>query len=84
MTKPEGAGDIAGLSFEQALAELRGIVEELEQGDAKLEDSIEKYQRGALLKQHCEAKLREAQERIEKITLGKDGQPAGSEPLDME
>lgn len=84
MSKAEAAEEIGKMSFEEALAELKGIVERLEQGDGKLEDSIDSYQRGALLKQHCDSKLRAAQERIEKITLGKDGQPTGSEPLDLE
>lgn len=84
MTESTGNGDVAKLSFEEALAELRKIVEELEQGEGKLEQSIEAYQRGALLKKHCEAKLREAQERIQKISLDPDGKPSGSEPLDMD
>ena len=84
MNKAEAAGEIGKMSFEEALAELKGIVERLEQGDGKLEESIDIYQRGALLKQHCDSKLRAAQERIEKITLTKDGQPTGSEPLDLE
>ena len=84
MTESTGNGDVAKLSFEEALAELRKIVEELEQGEGKLEQFIEAYQRGALLKKHCEAKLREAQERIQKISLDPDGKPSGSEPLDMD
>ncbi|MBB3065103.1 exodeoxyribonuclease VII small subunit [Limibacillus halophilus] len=84
MNKAEAADEIGKMSFEEALAELKGIVERLEQGDGKLEESIDIYQRGALLKQHCDSKLRAAQERIEKITLTKDGQPTGSEPLDLE
>ncbi len=84
MNKAEAADEIGKMSFEEALAELKGIVERLEQGDGQLEESIDIYQRGALLKQHCDSKLRAAQERIEKITLTKDGQPTGSEPLDLE
>ncbi|WP_455372819.1 exodeoxyribonuclease VII small subunit [Limibacillus halophilus] len=84
MTDKTSEQEIAKLSFEEALTQLRKIVEELEQGEGKLEESIEAYQRGALLKKHCETKLREAQERIEKISLGPDGKPSGSEPLDMD
>ncbi len=76
--------EIAEMSFEDALKELRRIVEELEKGEGKLEDSIEAYQKGAALKKHCEQKLREAQERIEKVSLGPDGGPSGSEPLDLD
>jgi exodeoxyribonuclease VII small subunit len=65
--------EIAGLSFEDALGELEQIVRKLETGNAKLDESIVAYERGALLKRHCEAKLREAQARVEKIVVGPDG-----------
>ena len=65
--------DIAKLSFEESLAELEDIVQRLEAGDVSLEESIEIYSRGALLKRHCEAKLRAAEERIEKVVLSPDG-----------
>ena len=52
--------DIAALSFEEALAELQELVKRLERGDNKLEEAIKAYERGAALKRHCEAKLREA------------------------
>jgi exodeoxyribonuclease VII small subunit len=71
MAKP--ATDIAGLSFEKALAELENIVQRLETGEAALEDSIALYERGAALKAHCEAKLKSAQERIDKIVVAADG-----------
>jgi len=61
------------MSFEQALAELETIVTSLETGQAPLEDSIASYERGIALKKHCEKKLSEAQEKIEKITIGADG-----------
>jgi exodeoxyribonuclease VII small subunit len=66
--------DIAKLSFEEALAELEKLVRQLEDGKAKLDDAIGAYERGASLKRHCEAKLREAQSRIEQIAVGSDGQ----------
>ena len=71
--------DISGLSFEQALAELERIVAELESGKAELERSIKVYERGALLKSHCEAKLRAAQLQVEQIILGPSG-AVGVEP----
>ncbi|HZZ34512.1 MAG TPA: exodeoxyribonuclease VII small subunit [Caulobacteraceae bacterium] len=76
------AADIAGLSFEAALEELERIVAELESGKAELERSISVYERGAQLKAHCEAKLKEAQLRVEKIVVGPAG-PAGVEPADF-
>ncbi len=67
--------DIEKLSFEKALGELEEIVRKLESGAAELEASIELYERGAALKAHCEAKLKSAQEKIEKIVVGGDGKP---------
>lgn len=75
--------DIRKMSFEQALEELKKIVEQLEQGQGGLDEAIEAYQRGALLKQHCEAKLRDAEQKIAKISLGPDGSVA-SEDMDVE
>jgi exodeoxyribonuclease VII small subunit len=65
--------DIAAMSFEDALAELEQIVKRLEEGKGKLDEAISSYERGAQLKQHCEAKLGEAQARVDKIVRGGDG-----------
>jgi exodeoxyribonuclease VII small subunit len=65
--------DIAKLSFEEALSELEKLVRQLEDGKAKLDEAIAAYERGALLKRHCESKLREAQQKIEQIAVGSDG-----------
>ena len=78
----EAAGDIASYSFEKAVAELEGIVARLERGDVALEDSIAIYERGELLKKHCETLLSAAENRIEKIRLDRAGKPQGTEPLD--
>ncbi len=76
--------DVAGLSFEIALAELEKIVDQLEKGSVALEESIAIYARGEALKKHCENLLKSAEQRIEKITFGADGRPSGVEPLDVE
>ena len=65
--------DVSGLSFEDALAQLEKIVAELESGQAPLERSIEMYERGALLKAHCEERLKAAQLRVEKVVVGAQG-----------
>lgn len=62
--------DIQKLSFEEALAELEGIVRDLDDGRGELEGAIKAFERGTLLKRHCEAKLKEAEARIEKILPG--------------
>ena len=66
--------DIAALSFEEALAELEKIVRDLETGQAKLDDAIAAYERGAALKRHCEVRLRDAQAKVDRIVTGPDGQ----------
>jgi exodeoxyribonuclease VII small subunit len=78
------ANDISGLSFEKALAALEDIVARLEAGKVDLEESIKIYERGEALRKHCEAKLKEAEARIEKITLDAGGKPTGTQPLDVE
>ncbi|MBS7542359.1 exodeoxyribonuclease VII small subunit [Ancylobacter oerskovii] len=76
--------DVATLSFEKALAELETIVGKLEGGNVPLEESIVLYARGEALKARCDALLKDAEARVEKITLGADGRPAGTVPLDGE
>ncbi len=55
------------------MRELETIVARLEQGQVDLEDSIALYERGQALKAHCEAKLKAAEGRLEKIVLGANG-----------
>ena len=76
--------DIATLAFEKALQELEQIVTRLESGKVDLEQSIAIYERGEALKKHCEMLLKDAEARIEKITLKPDGTASGTEPLDVD
>ncbi|MBV9991923.1 MAG: exodeoxyribonuclease VII small subunit [Alphaproteobacteria bacterium] len=79
--KPKPQAPVDSLSFELALKELEDIVARLEQGEVDLEDSIALYERGQALKAHCEAKLKAAEGRLEKIVLNA-GSPAGTESMD--
>ena len=76
MSDTTPAAEITALSFEDALAELEQIVRRLEAGQVKLDEAIQCYERGAQLKQHCEMKLAEAQQRVDRIVVGPDGAPA--------
>jgi exodeoxyribonuclease VII small subunit len=76
MSEPVETPDITAMTFEDALAELEQIVRRLEAGQVKLDEAIECYERGAQLKQHCEKKLNEAQQRVERIVIGPDGAPS--------
>lgn len=73
--------DIGSLSFEEAMAELEQLVRGLESGQQKLEDAIKAYERGALLRRHCEAKLAEAEARVAAIVSDADG-AVSTRPLD--
>jgi exodeoxyribonuclease VII small subunit len=84
MAKQTDRADLKDMSFEQALKELETIVDRLEKGDVELEASILIYERGEALKSHCETLLRKAEAKVEKITLNASGEPAGTEPLDVE
>ena len=64
---------VESLSFEDALGELEKIVRGLEGGQQKLEDAIGAYERGARLRAHCEAKLAEAEARVQAIVAAADG-----------
>jgi exodeoxyribonuclease VII small subunit len=73
MSEPTPPADIAAMNFEDALAELEGIVRRLEGGQVKLDEAIKSYERGAQLKRHCEQKLNEAQQRVDRIVIGPEG-----------
>ena len=76
--------DVAALPFERAIEELESIVKRLEEGKVPLEESVAIYERGEALKRRCEELLRQAEARVDKITTDANGQPTGTEPLDVE
>jgi exodeoxyribonuclease VII small subunit len=77
-------GDVKKLSFERAIEELESIVKRLEEGKVPLEESVTIYERGEALKRRCEELLRQAEARVDKITTDANGQPTGTEPLDVQ
>lgn len=80
----QGQDAIGDMSFEQALAALEDVVEQLERGDVPLDRSITLYERGEQLRAACQRRLDQAQARIESIVTGTDGVPKGTEPFDKE
>jgi len=76
--------DVKTMPFETAIAELEQIVRELEGGKVPLEQSVAMYERGEVLKARCEDLLKQAEARVDKITLDAGGKPTGSEPLDVD
>jgi exodeoxyribonuclease VII small subunit len=79
---PKSFADITAMTFERALKELEAIVGRLERGDVELEESIAIYERGEALRDHCDRLLKAAEAKVEKLTLGTDGTPKGTTPLD--
>ncbi|CAN5343415.1 exodeoxyribonuclease VII small subunit [soil metagenome] len=71
--------DPAALSFEEALARLEAIVQQLERGDVPLEKSIDLYAEGDRLRAQCQKRLESAQARIEQIVTGPGGEAAGTQ-----
>lgn len=85
MTKTQARyADIAEMTFERAMKELESIVGRLERGDVELEESIAIYERGEALKEHCDRLLRQAEAKVERLTLGADGTPQGTTPFEPE
>jgi exodeoxyribonuclease VII small subunit len=82
MTEPALPADIAGMSFEEALAELEQIVKRLERGEAKLDEAILSYERGAQLKRRCEGLLADAQRRVDRIVKSAEG-AVTTEPVQL-
>lgn len=76
--------DISGLSFEDALRALEDVVRKLESGEVPLDQSIDLYERGEVLRKHCQARLDAAQARIEKIVTGASGEARGTVPFDAD
>lgn len=76
--------DIREMAFEKALKELETIVGRLERGDVELEESIAIYERGEALREHCDRLLKQAEAKVEKLTLNRNGEPTGAEPFQPE
>lgn len=78
----ETDADIAALTFEEALRALEEIVRKLESGEVPLDATIDLYERGELLRKHCQARLDAAQARIERVVTGAGGEATGTQPFD--
>ncbi len=77
------------LKFEEAIADLDQVVEQLESGDLSLEDSLAAFEKGVGLVRYCNQKLSEVEKKVELLVKDKQGQlqlkafgngPADSEP----
>ena len=85
MTERKQKDEISKLTFEQAINQLKGIVDKIEQGEIPLQDSLEQYEKGMALIKHCRDILQKAEKRIEKISKEEPPEPPkeaeSSEPL---
>ncbi|MEI6160346.1 MAG: exodeoxyribonuclease VII small subunit [Roseococcus sp.] len=66
----QAVGDVLDLSFEEALSQLEGIVKSLEGGRSTLAQAISEYERGTALRRYCEAKLAEAEAKVQAVVEG--------------
>ena len=80
-TDPNMGKPVAEMTFEEAMQALEAVVSQLERGDVALEQSIALYQRGADLKAHCGAKLKDAEEKVELIRAA-EGRAVGVTPVE--
>lgn len=76
--------DLKEMTFESALRELEGIVQRLERGDVPLDESIALYARGEALRKQCQARLADAEARIQKLTVDASGAVTGAQPFGSE
>lgn len=60
-------------TFEQAIEKLEAIVDELEQGDLPLEETIKKFEEGMELSRFCTDKLNQAEQKLKKLVKTEDG-----------
>jgi exodeoxyribonuclease VII small subunit len=74
---------ITAMSFEEALRALEEIVRKLESGEVPLDETITLYERGEVLRKHCQTRLDAAQARIDKIVKTEDGR-AAAQPFDAD
>ncbi len=72
---------IEELSFEEAMSELEAVVRRLENGQVKLEEAVQAYERGVKLKNICTEKLQNAKSKIDLLTIEGD-KPVGIESFD--
>jgi exodeoxyribonuclease VII small subunit len=75
MTERKQKDEISKLTFEQAINQLKGIVDKIEQGEIPLQDSLEQYEKGMALIKHCRDILQKAEKRIEKISKEEPPEP---------
>lgn len=69
-------------SFEESVAELQGIVGDLEDGSLPLEDSMNQFERGISLLRNCYQVLEQAEQRIELLTAVREDGTVETQPFD--
>ncbi len=75
MAEKKPKDDISKLNFEESIKRLKTIVDQIEQGEIALQDSLEQYEQGMALINHCRTILQTAEKRIEKISKEPSNRP---------
>ncbi len=82
MTKKKTDKSKAGnIPFEEALAELEQLVEEMERGDLSLQESLQSFERGIALTRHCQESLQAAEQKV--TMLSNPTADAETEPFEQ-
>jgi exodeoxyribonuclease VII small subunit len=79
MAEKKTKSDVSKLNFEDSIKRLKAIVEQIEQGEIPLQDSLEQYEQGMALIKHCRGILQQAEKRIEKISKVDQDEPESAE-----
>lgn len=79
MAEKKTKNDVSKLNFEDSIKRLKQIVEQIEQGEIPLQDSLEQYEQGMALIKHCRGILQQAEKRIEKISKVDQDEPESAE-----
>ena len=74
--------NLKNLSFEEALQELETVVRQLETGKVKLDDAVKAYEKGIMLKNLCEEKLKNAKSKIDVLVIDNNSTPTKMEDFD--
>lgn len=77
--EPTAQGELAQLTFEDALDRVEGIIERIERGDVGLEESLVEYERGIELIRRCRSVLERAEQKVEELTRRMEGDAGAAE-----
>jgi exodeoxyribonuclease VII small subunit len=82
--KKNKQNETLGISFEQAIEDLTGIVNKIETGQVSLAESLEQYEKGMAMIKHCRSILLDAEKRIEQVTENEEQEETDEDDADAD